>query len=600
MDRTAEQLSAAAGLASLRGDLMRGRRRRREKMLHRAECYSARLEIANRRLGVREPCASRDRALLRAQLPFVGKPGEVNDGLYISPRFADPPKQREVGHWLNKLAWNMRMCGRTAVGVGLIRRQGDSQDKVYHQTCKDWMCPACNARRMAHEAPALKQLLTGQFNQGERLFFATLTVRHKYHDQAGDTRAVLDRAWSLLIRRRWFRETFDERLRVAEAEFTKRSGFHPHFHLLLRLKSGCRAGYWSRDKVYAKLCELWRGCTATAGRESWKLDLRELVAVRNDQGEVECIRYWLRPEERARFEQLERDGVVKLYRRGEHLSREQSLDDVVDELCKYVTKRHGNAKSNQIPLDRWKPWMVLEYRVAMRYWNRRRASKGWEQQLLEAKEAAELQREIELDQQGGYEYLPWAAIVSTCRDAARHNLSAEQADRFAADYPRILAALETGGCDVSADMIRGYIFRFFGDSQAPLQKLSLQPWELTEWREDELARKVAEAQAQGNLKARHWRVLLRLRRRHDDGHDQVKLSGLGMSRRRLRAVVEDLQAQELLSTSVDGKGRDQHALTEHGRRLIPSRLPDPRIKHAQRKALRELQRVMPGLIWSPE
>src|SRR5690606_14343097 len=108
-------------------------------------------------------------------------------------------------------------------------------------------------------------------------------------------------------------------------------------------------------------------------------DLRELVAVRDEDSNIRCVRYWLRPEERVHFEKLERDGLVKLHRKGEHLSREQTLDDVVDELCKYVTsQKQSGKKPNQVSADQWKPWMRLEYEVGIRYWNLRRASKGWE------------------------------------------------------------------------------------------------------------------------------------------------------------------------------------------------------------------------------
>lgn len=600
IERTATQLEAAAKIAAARGLVMRAGVPRHVKQRVRAQQYKTRLQLA----GVPALVPAGDDEL-GAQ---AGSVHQVNDGIYVSTRLENPVWQQEVARWLNKMAWNMRVCGRSAVGVGLLRRQADLPgEKVYCATCKGRSCPACNARKMAHHAPALKRMVTEEFNQGERLFFATLTVRHRYADTLTTTREVLDRAWKLFIRLKFVVDTFDERLRVAEVEFTKKSGFHPHFHLLLRMQRGCKASYWSRDKVYAKLVELWTRCTERAGRRSWKVDLRELVAVHDEDSNIRCVRYWLRPEERAHFEKLERDGLVKLHRKGEHLSREQTLDDVVDELCKYVTsQKQSGKKTNQVSADQWKPWMRLEYEIGIRYWNLRRASKGWEQKLLEYGEEFELEREIEADKAGGYEYFPWAAIVALCKRAAEHHLTPAQANKFAADFPRILTALQTEGCDISADMIKGYIFRFFGDTEAPLAKLSLTPWEKRDWQEEEQAIKVAEARAQQQLKARHWRILLRLRRRHDQGAATAALSGLGMSRRRLTECVEDLQREGLIATTVEepkrpgGRGKARYALTDVGRRMIPTCLPDPRKKHEARKALRDLQQVLPGMTWLEE
>lgn len=600
MDRVADQLGRAGKLAFARGDVMRGRVSPDKKRTYLSRQSSARFEIAKRRLGVRGLCLEKDKPLLRVQVAAVT---DTNDGVYVSPRLEKPFEQTEVAHWLNKIGWNIRQCGRSAVGVGLLRRDADLPgEKVYHATCKDWMCAGCNARRMAHEVPALKTLMTEEFNDRRRLFFATLTVRHKYNDLLESTRAVLDRAWALLIRRKWFRDTFDERLRVAETEFTKTAGFHPHFHLLLRMRPGCKAWYWSRDKVYEKLMSQWRSCTATAGRESWKIDLRELVAVRDAAGEIQCVRYWLRPNERKRFEKLERDGLVKLYRDGPCLMREQSLGDVVAELCKYVTNRHKNGKKpNQVPLDEWQDWMTVEYRLGLRWWNRRRASKGWEQRLIELKEDAELEREIEQDEAGGYEYYPWAAIVALCRKAVSKGLTSQESETFAADLPRIHEALSREGCDVSAGMIEGYIAHYFGNTKVPLAKLILRPWDRAEWNEEQHARRLDEAQVERRLKSRHWRVLLRVRRRLDAGASTVKLSGLGMSRRRLASCVEYLENEGLLqvhaesSAAAGAKARTRYSLTDSGRRLLPTKLPDPREKHAARKALRELQRMLPGM-----
>lgn len=494
----------------------------------------------------------------------------------------------ETGGYLARRAWNIRNCGKMAVGVGLLRARGVAGapgEKVYHATCKDRLCPICNAKAANNGAQALKKLMRGQVNEGQRLFFATVTVQHTLQDGLRATRKVLDRGYARLIRTKWFKDTFDERLRCAEVEYTRDNGWHPHFHLLLRLRPGCKAWHWSHDRIEAQLKNLWRRCTSREFRPSWQVDMRELVVHARDQaGEVTELRYWLRPAERRRYELLAKAGKVRLHRRGPALYRVQTVDDVVEELTKYVTKRSASGlKPNQVPLWDWSDTMLHEYALGIRYWNLRRASKGWEQLLIEFQEDEQLAREIEADQAGGYEYFPWAEIIAQCRLAGSHLLTGDEADQFAADYPRILKALDREGCEVAVDMIRGWIFRFFGDLNAELRELKARPFERGEHQAEKAAKAAADSYAEGagRFKARHWRVLMRLRRRHDAGNLSVKLGGLGMSKRRLRDVVDELQAGDLVRPYITPTGAVSrgYELTEVGRRLLKSAHVDPRKKH---------------------
>lgn len=608
MNRVADMLDAAAELPGR----MRARVPKGVKIRHRSHCYNARLTVAGAGVLV-DPSTEENQRLMKRESQHVL---HVNDGIYVSPRLDMPkPGESETAYWFRKRAWQIRICGRSAVGVGLARHtcQSGSPDKVYHATCKDRLCPACNARILARAAPALKRLLREELSNGERVFFATLTVQHNLRDSLLGSRAVLDGGWGRLIRTKWFRETFGERLRCAEVEYTSDNGWHPHFHLLLRMDRSCKAWHWSHDRVERELKRLWERSTTREGRKSFQVDLRELQvdrdadgAPRRDKvtGEIESVRYWLRLAERARYLKLEKQGKVKLIRRHGQLYRVQTLHDVVEELCKYVTKRQADGlKPNQVSMWDWTPAQLQEYAIGIRYWNLRRASKGWEQLLIEFKEEEQLAREIEDDELGGYEYYAWAQIIEQCKRAAEHKLTRQEGDKFTEDYPRILRALEDGGCDISADMIRGHIFRFFGDLDAPLQRLRVKPWELKSWRDEktarailELAKHSEEANAlQRRYKARHWRVLVKLRRQHDRGITHAKVTGLGMSRKRTADVVGDLERDGLLR-EIDLNGKPRFELTDEGRRLLPTTLKDPRERHKRRKAVRDLQRTLPGLM----
>ena len=629
MDAMAAQLKRAAAI----GGVMRGSVKRRHRHLYACFQHTVRFESASRKLGVRGELNRQEFDFLRASLVQPG-PGhrrrvvvQANDGVYLGNFREDLVNVIESSHWLNKRAFEISMCGRSAVGVGLMRKAASDLpgEKVYHANCKGRLCHACNARRAANFAPGLKALMLQEFGDSQRLFFATLTVRHKFSDSLDSTKRVLDLAWGRLIKTVWFKDTFDERLRCAEVENTYDNGWHPHFHLLLRMREGCKAQAWPRIEVENELKRLWRRCTERVGRASWQVDLRELEAEYNDAGNVVNVCYWLRPEERRRLEILEHQGKVKLKRKrmktGESVLRVMAVNDMVDELTKYVTKRHANGmKPNQKPLDKWTDEEVREYALGIRNWNLRRASKGWEQDLIELNEKELLAREIEADNQGGYEYFPWAQIIDECRQAAAHKLSPEKAEQFASDYPRILNALDRAGCDVSVDQIKGYVFRFFGDVDAPLGKLSVQPHERAEWAEEQTARALADAEVQKQLRARHWRVLLKLRRLHDRGRERGRPTGLGMSRKRLEDCLGELQQHGLVEayepnaedppwppgmTYTQYRQRCRRsqrslptfALTDVGRRLIPTRIPDPRKKHAARKALRDAQRALPGMLW---
>lgn len=491
----------------------------------------------------------------------------------------------ETTGYLYRRAWSMRLCGRGAVGIG-IRNGPAPAERVFNTTCKDRVCPTCNARHSAAFCPALRQLIAGQLNSGRRLCFVTFTVKHSKADSLWSTRNALDRSWARLIRRKLFRDLFDERLRVAEVEFTIAGGWHTHFHCLLRLKDqGCitlgrgksrrtwRIDRIPRSKLEGMLRDCWTACTSAVGRPSHQVDVRELtVHARGADGLPSLIRYWVRPDETPAMQKQEAAGAVKLWtpkrHKGSkrHVWRILTVADMADELSKYVTKRKADGKkTNQIPVWQWPAKRFHEYLFGIRGWNLRRCSKGWEQLVLEARESEVLAREIEESEAGGFEFRSWASLAATFKAAANRQLSPEQRRQFESDCPRILNALFDNGADLAAAVLTPYAQSALGEAGTPRPPLHVMPWQRQEKHADDLAGLCEKAKWRPGLTRRHFRILLRLSRRQNQGHLSSTIAGLGMSRRMIAEAVEKLQLLGMIepdpaTTNVASGRRRQRAV----------------------------------------
>lgn len=474
----------------------------------------------------------------------------------------------ESSGYFNRRAWNIRMCGRTAVGVG-VHPQRDKGEKVFHAACQDRLCPICNARSNAHGAAAIGRLLRERLASDDRVFFFTVTIAHSKRDTFKQTSAIMRKAWARFIRRKAVKGLWAERIRCMEVEYTKDGGWHLHFHGLCILKPEHeKTAAMDVEKIMRRQ---WEQITTRLGRQSFQLDFRELRVHDHSEetGEIRSVRYWLRPDQHAYAKRMAKAGRWTLWNNGKQLYRVQLVGSVVNELTKYITKRHADGgKSNQIPLFEWTPQMMHEYALGVKGWNLRRASAGWAETLLDFEEEAILSREREDAENMGYDYFPWAEIVESCKLAAAHRLTGQESDEFAQTYPRILNALEVAGCDISADQIRGYIFRFFGDASAELQPLRVSPWQTRERKQEKDSHRLANGEGWQNLRARHFRVLLRLNREPGKGRRLKQLPRLGMSRQRHAQVLNDLGTSLLVAVVQDDNGREVVELTNTGQTVL--------------------------------
>lgn len=529
---------------------------------------------------------------------------QTNDALYVPHRkpgpasgLALPGADRldtftadalgESEGYFNRRAGNVEWCGRCAVGVGL---KADSE-RVFRARCQDRLCPSCQATLHAHLAAAVTRLLREKLEAGERVFFWTVTLAHKPEDSLQAVLRDFRTSWARFVRRKQVKSTWAERLRVVEIEYTRKNGWHPHGHGLCSLPANLDRETLPALDVAQNMKREWKSVTGKLGRRSHQVDFRELVPHQRcgETGAITHLRYWLNPDQHANALRMERAGKWTLWRHGKQLYRVQPMAAIVSELTKYVTKRHGDGqKSNQMPLYQWTPKMLHEYALAVRGWNLRRASAGWAALLQDYAEQDALQRESE--DKAGHDYYPWAEIAETCKLAAERKLTRQEADHFAVTYPRVLKALDENGCDISAGQIRGYIFRFFGDTDAGLQPLQVSPYQRRERHEERQATRLENEGWQG-LRARHFRVLLRLANSPGRGRRMDRVPRLGMSRSRHAEVLGDLQTALLVRVVQDEVGKDVCELTPTGQVVLSAmssrKLAKDRPKAEARRERRE-------------
>lgn len=380
-----------------------------------------------------------------------------------------PLVEAETMGYFESRAWRMELCGRQCAGVSFVGSVGGSGDvTVHHARCRDRLCPVCTAIGMAGFAASLKDLLRDQLEAGHRLVFGTLTVSHGKVDSLRSTRRVLDKAWAATIRSKVWRDLFDERIRKAEVEYTVDNGFHPHFHFIGRRRRDSVLWHARRDVCEDRLRDRWARAVAKNGRKGRQVKLHEI----RRGPDADTVWTWIHPKMVSWWQARAAKGKAKVRREGANWFRVQPLDQLVAELTKYVTKPASNGhKANQVPFDKWSPAMVREYALGVAGWNLLRASKGWEKVIAQFDATQEVQNELAAARAGGRVVLNWQAITTLCERAARHELTGQEDADFAARFPHILKALEAAGCDIAADQIRGYIFRYFGETDAPVQPI---------------------------------------------------------------------------------------------------------------------------------
>ena len=161
--------------------------------------------------------------------------------------------------------------------------------------CGSKLCPSCiKHQAQRHRRQIFARLRERQKRRGESYYFITLTIE-KPKLGIKDTRAIINRAWSLLRKRSlWCASVYGS---VKSEEFTlNRSGYHYHLHLLV-------IGDYLH---FNSLRFLWTECVAKAWYEETG---REMPRPKTKDGQLILT-------------------AIKL----------QHPEEAVIEVCKYITK----------------------------------------------------------------------------------------------------------------------------------------------------------------------------------------------------------------------------------------------------------------------
>lgn len=133
----------------------------------------------------------------------------------------------------------LQRCGRVRVqpAVGMRLTAGVA-GYVGLETCGSvWVCPPCSARIMFKRGLELAAGVDWWLSQGNRLLFATSTVRHHAGHSLPDSLAAVIYAWSRVTSGEYWtaeRQQLDMLgfTRALEILHNQRNGWHPHLHSL--------------------------------------------------------------------------------------------------------------------------------------------------------------------------------------------------------------------------------------------------------------------------------------------------------------------------------------------------------------------------------
>lgn len=411
-----------------------------------------------------------------------------------------------AGNYLRKRQHAIEFCGRQAVGVSLFAGGINSgpSEKVHHGQCRDRLCPICNAIRASGLKATMTELIKSEYENDARLFFGTFTVPHALNDKLLDTRELLDKTWALFIRRKLIKETFSDRHRVAEVEYTYNAGWHPHFHVLWKLDRKTNAEYWARNRLERLVKDEWVACCFAAARSlgrstqaAYQVTLHEmrqcpkslLTDKEKADGQPRLLR-WIPPRDEKRLTARAIKNGNRVLFHAKSWWVVQPIGKAVDELTKYITKRHstdatGKAKKGQVGFWDYTPEMLYEYMMGIRGWNLHRSSKGWAEIQKAQEEALDTEKEIAEALEGGADFFSWAQITIDSKRAVNAlRFGGRQDADYLKTYGRILKALDIEGCDVSANKLRPWFCAAAGEVGNRLPDLEATSWQMTAWEKE--------------------------------------------------------------------------------------------------------------------
>jgi hypothetical protein len=134
-----------------------------------------------------------------------------------------------------------RECGWAVVtqeGVGVRFSNGVSAFAGLATCGRVWLCPVCNSKVMASRAIEIAAALLWAEQNGLKVIWGSLTVRHTSLDSLKDLITIQQDAWRKVVQKRFWKESKANRLGYIRASeiTTGVNGWHPHFHPIIFFK----------------------------------------------------------------------------------------------------------------------------------------------------------------------------------------------------------------------------------------------------------------------------------------------------------------------------------------------------------------------------
>lgn len=125
--------------------------------------------------------------------------------------------------------------------------------------CRCRHCPVCQSRRARRNYAMFAKFLENQFSNKEsvRWVFLTLTVPNVHISKLKEKLSSMNRAWHRFIKRKEFKNVLgwvrSTEITKEDEEKNKREGYaHPHFHVLMMVKSTYFKGQYVRREKWLK------------------------------------------------------------------------------------------------------------------------------------------------------------------------------------------------------------------------------------------------------------------------------------------------------------------------------------------------------------
>lgn len=180
-------------------------------------------------------------------------------GIYAKSRLGPPPPldhetpvfrrlerfalQSQIAKYLPEQ--RVKTCLRNPIGDHVDvkhNRQKDSYGFRNLETCGSvWMCPVCAAKISEKRRIELSAGIANWHDQGGKVIMMTITVQHNLRTAYKKTLAELQTAYESFLRSKPVRRLLDGmgvagRIRALETTYGE-NGWHPHFHILMFVKS---------------------------------------------------------------------------------------------------------------------------------------------------------------------------------------------------------------------------------------------------------------------------------------------------------------------------------------------------------------------------